>query len=100
MSAGATVATIVAGKQEAYLRRFREANATDVGQAKSLEELACSRSVVFQGLVDQGVFVEASPGQYYLDVEAAESLASRRRKAVLIMMVLAGVVALVVLSTR
>ena len=84
MSSFSTIVTIVGAKQRRYMRQFREANATNATRAKSLEEVGCKGSHVFQGLVARGVMVEVSQGRYYLDQEAADAMASRRQRTALI----------------
>jgi hypothetical protein len=80
MSTGA----LIAGKQNRYMRRFQDAGATNSASAKTLEELECRQSFVFNRLVDQGVFVEVSTGRYYVDISRAAAFRSRRRLVILI----------------
>ena len=76
--------SVIMGKQNRYMRRFREANATSAIGAKSLETIGCRPSWIFRSMVDQEVFVEVSAGHYYLDSDAAEAFLTRRRRKMLI----------------
>ena len=100
MSVGANVAVMVAAKQRRYIRRFQKAGATCAERAKSLEELGCRRSAVFQSLVNQGVFVEAPSGKFHLDLEALESRDSLRQRLMMILIAVIIVTFTVVLLTR
>ena len=71
------------------MRRFKEAGAIEPVRAKSLDELGCRGSLVFNRLVGRGVFVETSPGRYYIDVIKADAFRSRRRAYVLMAVVIA-----------
>jgi hypothetical protein len=80
-------------KQNAYIRKFRKAGATDAKQAKPLSELGIRRSGIFRRMADKGVFVEFGEDVYYMDPEAADEFVAVRRRRILIMIgliVLAG----------
>jgi hypothetical protein len=90
MSAGFIIA-----KQNQYLRRFQEAGAVSPETARSLEQVGCRDSRMFQRLVRREVIRQAATGKYYLDVEAAQVFRKARREralnALLIVLVLAVV---------
>lgn len=80
MSAGA----LIAARQNRYIRRFREAEATEAERARRLEELGCRDSLVFRRLVARNVFVASPDGRrYHLDLAAAEDFRAQRRARVL-----------------
>ncbi len=89
MSNGAAYVII---KQNEYMRKFRNAGATDPLRAKSLADLGIKPGRIFQKLEDKAIFLPGrAPGTYYLDPNAAEEFieARRRRAFYLLLLVLA-----------
>jgi hypothetical protein len=82
-----SAATIIA-KQNRYLRRFQEAGAISPDTARSLEQVNCRDSRMFQRLVGREVIRQAQPGKYYLDIEAAQAFRRARRERVLTALVI------------
>ena len=78
------VATIVVAKQNQYLRKFEQRDATDPERARSLDDLDCSESIVLRKLMRHGVIRETADGRYYLDGEAASRFRQRRGGRVLL----------------
>ncbi|MCX6567900.1 MAG: hypothetical protein NT147_02465 [Candidatus Aminicenantes bacterium] len=81
-------AAYVIVKQNEYMRKFRNAGATDPLRAKSLADLGIKPGRVFQKLVDKSVFLPGrAPGTYYLDPNAADDfIETRRRRAFFLML--------------
>ncbi len=95
MSSGFIIA-----KQNQYLRRFQEAGVISAETARSLEQVGCRDSRMFQRMVRREVFLQAAPGKYYLDVEAARAFRQARRERALnaLLIVLVIVVVLIYFS--
>jgi hypothetical protein len=70
---------LVIAKQGRYLRRFSTARALAASSAKTLQELRLRDSKSFQRLVRRGVFVETTPGRYYLELGRAAAFKRHRR---------------------
>ena len=90
-------------KQNEYMKKFRNAGATDTMRAKSLADLGIKPSRIFQKMEDKSIFLPGrAPGTYYLDPSAAEEFVdSRRRRAFFLMLLaLAAAVALFFLGRR
>ena len=81
-------------KAEPVPAKLRERWRDRPESAKSLDQLGCRSSFVFQRLVSQGVFVEVPGGRYYMDVGRAEVFRARRR---LVLLATAGLVLAAVL---
>jgi hypothetical protein len=76
-------AAFIIAKQNQYLRRFQEAGAISPDTAKSLVQVGCRDSRMFQRMVRREVIWQAVPGKYYLDVEAAQAFRKARRERAL-----------------
>ena len=72
-------------KQNQYMRKFRQAEATDAPHARPLSEIGIRRrSGIFRRMAGRGVFVETAEGVYYMNQEAAEAFVAARRRRILI----------------
>jgi hypothetical protein len=81
MSAGA----IIAIRRKRLVRRFREAGATDLEHAVTLEALGERPSWIFEQMTRNGAFLSAPGGRFYMDERVAvEFLRDRRKRALLI----------------
>jgi hypothetical protein len=83
-------------KQNQYMRKFRQAGATDPARARTLDELGIRPSGIFRKMEARDVFRAGRiPETYYMDEPAAEEfVAARRRRAfymLILMLVLAAV---------
>lgn len=83
-------------KQNQYMRKFRDAEATDPARAKTLAELGFKPSRIFQKMRDKEVFRPGrAPETFYLDERAAEEFVDARRRrtfyTLLLMLILAAV---------
>jgi len=69
---------VVVMHQNRLMRRFQDAQATDLKSAKSLAEIGCRNSWIFRRMVARGVFIETDAGRFYTDEEAAGRFVKRR----------------------
>jgi hypothetical protein len=100
MSNGAAYVMV---KQNEYMRKFRNAGATDPLRAKSLADLGIKPGRIFQKLADKAVFLPGRiPGTYYLDPNAADDFIEARRKRAffLLLLTLAAAAVLFFLGRR
>lgn len=87
MSNGAAYIII---KQNEYVRKFRNAGATDPMRAKSLADLGIKPSRIFRKMEDKAIFLPGrDPGTYYIDPNAAEEFIETRRRRAFFLMLLA-----------
>jgi hypothetical protein len=84
-------------KQNQYIRRFKKAEATDPASARPLEDLRVRDNHIFRGLVRKGVFVEASDGRFYVDLDQADEFIALRRRIAFFIFLIVGVVLIVLL---
>jgi len=83
-------------KQNEYMRKFRNAGATDTMRAKSLADLGIKPGRIFQKLADKDIFLPGrAPETYYMDVNAAEEFVEARRRRTFAMLLLVVIVAAV-----
>jgi hypothetical protein len=90
-------------KQNEYMRRFRRAGATDPMRAKTLADLGIKASRIFRSMQDKAIFLPGrDPETHYMDTNAAEDfIASRRKRAFLLLLLgLAVVIVLFLLGRR
>ncbi len=89
-------------KQNEYMRKFRNAEVTDPGRARTLEDLGIKPSRIFRRMEDKAIFLPGrTPGTYYMDTSAAEDfVAARRRRALLMMLLGLAAAAVLFLLTR
>lgn len=81
-------------KQNEYMKRFRNAGATDPSRARRLEDLGVKPSRIFFRMQDKDVFRPGrTPETFYMDLGRAEDFVSARRKRALYMLLLVLVVA-------
>jgi hypothetical protein len=77
-------------KQNQYMRKFREAGATDPARARTLGELGLRPDRIFRRMAERDVFrAGRGPETYYLDESAAEEFVDARRRRVFYTMLLA-----------
>ncbi|HUT07363.1 MAG TPA: hypothetical protein VMY15_00835 [Candidatus Latescibacteria bacterium] len=90
-------------KQNEYMRKFRNAGATDPLRAKSLADLGIKPDRIFHKMEEKAVFLPGrAPGTYYIDPSAADDFieARRRRTFYLLLLVLAVAAVLFFLGRR
>ena len=84
-------------KQNEYLRKFRNAGATEPSKARPLADLKVKPDRIFRKMEDKAVFLPGrTPGTFYMDENAAEEFVAARRRRAFYMMLLAIIVAAVV----
>lgn len=100
MSNGAAYVII---KQNEYMRKFRNAGATDPMRAKTLADLGIKASRIFRKLEGKAIILPGrDPGTYYMDTNAADDfIETRRRRAFfLLLLAMAAAAALFFLGRR
>ncbi|MEO6718955.1 MAG: hypothetical protein ABIN67_01275 [Ferruginibacter sp.] len=80
------VAAIIARRKK-YIRAFKNANATCVQQAISLNDLGMRKGPIFNGLLRRDVIRHAERERYYLDEAVAKKMTEKRRKAAMIALI-------------
>lgn len=81
-------------KQNEYMRKFRNAGATEASKARTLVELKVKNDRIFRKMADKDVFRSGrTPETYYLDLGAAEGFLQARRRRAFYMIILVIVVA-------
>jgi len=86
---------IIAARMNKYFFRYKNAEATHPGNAKSLKSLGLDAGLIFDKLVKNEVFVETSPGAYYVNEDNYQRLKTQRRaKAFLVIAALLLLVAI------
>jgi hypothetical protein len=93
----ANAAAVIVARQNRYIRTFRKAGAANPERARRLQDAGIRETWVFRRMVRRGVFVEVSPGRYYLEEKAAEQFVNDRRARALMLL---GIVALLFLVYR
>jgi hypothetical protein len=83
-------------KQNQYMKKFRQAGATDPARAKPLAELGITPTRIFRRMQDKDVFRPGrAPDTFYIDANAAEEFVDARRRRTFYMMLLILIVAAV-----
>jgi hypothetical protein len=84
-------------KQNEYMKKFRQAGATDPMRALPLPALRIKPDRIFRKMEGQAVFLPGrTPETFYMDENAAEEFVAARRRRAFYMMLLAIIVAAVV----
>lgn len=92
MSNGASIII----KQNEYMKKFRNAGATDPMRAKPLAELGIRPSRIFRRMEDKAIFLPGrAPETYFMDTNAAEEFIESRRRRAFYLMLLVLVAAMV-----
>ncbi|MCX6573651.1 MAG: hypothetical protein NTX99_06630 [Candidatus Aminicenantes bacterium] len=83
-------------KQNEYMKKFRNAGATDPMRARPLAELKIRRDRIFRKMEDKDIFKPGrGPETYFMDQNAAEEFVEARRRRTFYMLLLIAVVAAV-----
>lgn len=81
-------------KQNEYMRKFRQAGATDPARAKPLDELGIKPGRIFQKMQDKDVFRPGqAPETFFMDADSAEEFVEARRRRTFYMLLLIIIVA-------
>ena len=83
--AGVSGALII-GRQNRLMESFERAEALSPVAARTLEQLGCRESFVFQRMVGQGVFRCVDDEHWWMDAEAAADFVHRRHRKILIIL--------------
>jgi hypothetical protein len=89
-------------KQNEYMRKFRNAGATDPMRARPLAELRIKPDRIFRRMQDKDIFKPGrTPESFYIDENAAEEfVAARRRRAYYLMLLVIVIAALMFFLVR
>lgn len=83
-------------KQNEYMKKFRQAGATDPARAKPLAEIGVTPSRIFRRMQDKDVFRPGrAPETFYIDANAAEEFIDARRRRTFYTLLLILIVAAV-----
>ena len=81
-------------KQNEYMRKFRQAGATDAARAKPLAELGIKPGRIFQKMQDKDIFRPGrAPETFYMEASSAEDFIEARRRRTFFTLLLIIVVA-------
>ncbi|HXT16853.1 MAG TPA: hypothetical protein VN706_14535 [Gemmatimonadaceae bacterium] len=89
-------AAIVLRRQRDIVYMYLGAGATSPADARAPGDLGVESNRIFRGLVNRAVLRDAGNGRYYLDEASWKALNRGRRRAVLIVVLLAALVTLLV----
>lgn len=83
-------------KQAEYMRKFRNAGATDAAKARRLSDLDIKPGLIFQRMQDKNVFRPGrTPDTFYMDEHAAEEfIESRKRRGFYLLLLVIVIAAL------
>jgi hypothetical protein len=83
-------------KQNEYMKKFRNAGATEPSKARPLADLKIKPDRIFRKMEDKAVFLPGrTPDTFYLDPQAAEEFIEARRRRTFYLLLLMVVVAAV-----
>jgi hypothetical protein len=94
-AAAATIGVAIAAKRKRIYRLFRAAGATTASDAKSLQEINVSGSLMLNLLIRHGEIVKVDGDRYYID-ESAVQACRRKRLIAVVIAILIVVTAMVV----
>ena len=79
-----SAAAVIAIRRRRLVRRFREAGATDLEHAVTLEALGERPSWIFDQMARHGAFLPAPDGRFYMDERVADEFLRQCRKRALL----------------
>jgi hypothetical protein len=83
-------------KQNEYMKKFRNAGATEPSKARPLADLKIKPDRIFRKMEDKAVFLPGrTPDTFYLDPQAAEEFIEARRRRTFYLLLLMVIVAAV-----
>jgi hypothetical protein len=83
-------------KQNEYMKKFRDAGATEPSKARPLADLKIKPDRIFRKMEDKAVFLPGrTPDTFYLDPQAAEEFIEARRRRTFYLLLLMVIVAAV-----
>lgn len=90
--------TYILIRQNEYMRKFRNAEATDPMRAKPLSELGIKPTRIFRKMEDKAIFLPGrTPETYYMDANAAEEFVETRRRRIFYTLLMGLVLAVLLL---
>ena len=75
---------VIAARIRKYFTRFENAGALDYGNARSLQSLGLDKTILFSRMLRNQVFVESTPGTYYVVPENYLKFKSLQKKKFLL----------------
>ncbi|MCE5229578.1 hypothetical protein LLG95_08285 [bacterium] len=90
-----SAAAVISMRIRRNIRRFREAGALSPDQAISLEQAGVRDFWLFRRMLAYGVYIEQSPGRYWMDEQMAEEYRHERRMRALFITAILAIVFLV-----
>ena len=79
-----SAAAVIAVRRKRLVRRFREAGATDLAHAVTLDALGERPSWIFDQMARHGAFLSVPGGRFFMDERVAEEFLRQRRKRALL----------------
>ena len=77
---------IIAAKIHKYFSRFENAGATSPGTSKTLQALGLHNGLIFKRLLRNGVFVEVTPGKYFVSRTTYNNFREQRKRNVFLIL--------------
>jgi len=77
---------VIAAKIHKYFSRFENAGATSSDNSKTLQSLGLHGGLLFNRLLQNDVFIETSPGNFYVNRANYEKYRARRKKRVVMIL--------------
>lgn len=77
---------IIAARIHKYFFRYKNAEATHPGNPRTLKSLGLDAGLIFDKLVRNEIFIETSPGCFYVNVDNYQRYKSQRRARALLML--------------
>jgi hypothetical protein len=85
---------VIAARMKKYFRRFENAGAISPETSRTLKSLGLQGGILFNKLLRNGVFIEQTPGMYYVSRLNYEKYKSARRFRVVA--ILGGIIIIIV----
>jgi len=74
-----TLPLVIAAKIHKYFSRFENAGATSSETSKTLQSFGLDNSILFKRLLRKGIFIQATPGNYYVSRANYDKFRAKRR---------------------
>jgi len=84
-------------KQNEYMKKFRNAGATEPSKARPLADLKIKPDRIFGKMESKAIFLQGrTPGTFYMDPNAAEEFVEARRRRTFYLLLLALIAAAII----
>lgn len=93
---GAAVAAVIAAKERQMVDAFRAVGATTPERAMTPDEVGISENIGFSRLRRHEVLRQTAPGHYYLDEPVWNAVRATRRRVVLVLLTIIGLLAVAI----